>query len=410
MKDIPEQKQAEQALRQSEQHYHSLVDALDVSLCRWLPDTTLTYANERYRKIFGVEGDGVGQKWLNFLPEEARASTSAFYVNVAEHPRTITYEHPVTVEDGSVREYQWIDTPILDEYGNVIEFQSVGIDITERKRAEEFVALNEAQVRGLLNATPDAMLIINAAGEIVMANARTESMIGYAQSELIGSLVEQLSPALISDFNSENSADFMANPYMITTGVGRVIYVLRKDGSQFPAEISLSHHTMLDGATVVLCSIRDVTERIYANTLIAAQRDLARLTSAGLSKEEVWKACFQIALFVSGLDCGGVYLFNKEERALELLHHEGLGAEFAHEVTRFIEDTPNTQSILSGKTVFLADSDLNIYTRNRAEGLRSLVAIPIHHHGEALGCLNIGSHHLVSIPDLARNALEALSN
>jgi PAS domain S-box-containing protein len=137
VQDITELKLVEEALRQSERRYRSLIEALDVALCRWLPDTTLTFTNEMYRQIFGIRGRADGIKWLKFLPDESRDETAAFYQEVAQNPRLVTYDHPVTFEDGRTRHFQWIDTPILDADGTLLEFQSVGLDITERKQAEE---------------------------------------------------------------------------------------------------------------------------------------------------------------------------------------------------------------------------------------------------------------------------------
>lgn len=90
-------------LERSEAHYRTLVETLDVSLCRWLPDTTLTFANEKYKVIFGVKDDPHGKKWLDFLPDETREGTAAYYREVAANPHKVTYEHPVTVEDGRLK-------------------------------------------------------------------------------------------------------------------------------------------------------------------------------------------------------------------------------------------------------------------------------------------------------------------
>ncbi|RRR78033.1 MAG: PAS domain S-box protein [Candidatus Viridilinea halotolerans] len=117
--------------------YRALVDALDVSLCRWLPDTTLIFTNDRYRAIFGMPADVQGQQWLDFVPEASRETTRTFYQALAADPRTVSYEHPVCVGSGDVRHYHWTDTPIFDASGTLIEFQSVGIDITDRKYAEQ---------------------------------------------------------------------------------------------------------------------------------------------------------------------------------------------------------------------------------------------------------------------------------
>lgn len=149
--DITSRTQAEQALRFREQQYHSLVETLDISICRWLPDTTLTYANEKYKDIFGVKGKAEGRKWLDFLPEGARASTATFYGEVTKNPRTVMYDHPVSMQNGVLRHYHWVDTPILGNDGAVVEFQSIGIDITERKLSEEALVANEKKMKSLLD-------------------------------------------------------------------------------------------------------------------------------------------------------------------------------------------------------------------------------------------------------------------
>jgi PAS domain S-box-containing protein len=135
--DVTEQHAAEEEIRRNETLYRTLVESLDISLCRWLPDTTILYSNDQYRAIFNVKNDSVGQKWLDFLPESTREETVGFYERLLQAPRAVTYEHSVLLEDGSERFFRWVDTPIRDKFGNVTEFQSIGIDITERKETED---------------------------------------------------------------------------------------------------------------------------------------------------------------------------------------------------------------------------------------------------------------------------------
>ncbi|HNB50818.1 MAG TPA: PAS domain S-box protein [Anaerolineales bacterium] len=407
--DISERKQAESALRNSERQYHSLIESLDVSLCRWLPDSTLTFANEKYKKLFGVQGEAVGQKWLTFLPAETRTATAIFYADVAKNPRTVIYEHPVTLEDGSIREFQWIDTPIFDEQGKVLEFQSVGLDVHEQKLDKKVIQENETRLQGILEATPDAMVIIGTDGKVLMANAQTEKTFGYSREELLGMYVENLMPTSLRSLHIGNRDQYLAHPRTVTTGVERDIFALRKNGETFPAEISLSYHKQASGESIVLCAIRDVTEQKRVRELIAAQRDLARLNGASLPPEQVWGACLQVALGVSGLDCGGIYLLNEHAHAYELVHYVGIGPKFAAQIFQLQEGSSRAQLFLTGQPFYFSEAELCLQPETVQEGVQSVGVLPLQYQTKIVGCLAIASHSLSNISDSARIALETVA-
>ncbi|HNO92814.1 MAG TPA: PAS domain S-box protein, partial [Anaerolineales bacterium] len=177
--DITSRKQAERDLRFREKQYHSLVETLDVSICRWLPDTTLTYANEKYRKIFNITGNAEGKKWIDLLPEAARASTAIFYSEVTKHPRTVMYDHPVTMNDGKIHHYHWVDTPILGNDGEVLEFQSIGIDITDRKLSENALVASEKRLKSLVDSQSHYVIRVNMEGRYSYWNAQFEKEFGW---------------------------------------------------------------------------------------------------------------------------------------------------------------------------------------------------------------------------------------
>ena len=130
-------------LKHSEERVRHVLESQTELICRFKVDTTLTFVNSAYATYFGKSPDElIGQKWLTLIPKDQHDGILSHIHSIVNGREPVTYEHEVINSNGEVRWQQWTDKPILNADEDVIELQSVGIDITERKEAE--IALRQA--------------------------------------------------------------------------------------------------------------------------------------------------------------------------------------------------------------------------------------------------------------------------
>ncbi len=153
---------------------------------------------------------------------------------------------------------------LRDEAGDLRGFAVVMRDISERKRAEE-------KFRLVVESAPNAMVMVDRTGRIVLVNAQTEKLFGYGRGELLGQAVELLVPERFRA-HPEHRAGFFAHPEARAMGVGRDLSGRRKDGSEFPVEIGLNPIATDDGL-LVLSAIVDITERRRAEEELRRAHD-----------------------------------------------------------------------------------------------------------------------------------------
>ncbi len=173
----------QESLRKSEQYYRAIVEDQTEMICRFLPDATILFVNKAYCRYFGKnEEELIGRRFLEFVPEDEHEGIRRHIASFTPDHYIKTYEHYVTAPEGETRWQQWVDRAIFDARGELTEFQSVGRDITEQKKAEaawrryEFIA----------NSSKDFMTLINRDYVYEAVNLSYRSAFDKDSSELVG--------------------------------------------------------------------------------------------------------------------------------------------------------------------------------------------------------------------------------
>ena len=117
------------------QRYRSVVEHQSDLICRYLPDTTLTFVNDAYCRFWKkTRAELIGTKFLNLIPPDVREAARQHVDSIVAHPREENTEHQVLMPDGSIGWQQWIDRAIVGADGRVVELQAIGRDVTARRR------------------------------------------------------------------------------------------------------------------------------------------------------------------------------------------------------------------------------------------------------------------------------------
>ena len=180
-------RRVEMDLRESEERYRNVVEDQTEFICRFLPDGTHIFVNEAYCRYFGLERDEIiGSRFRPKIPPEDQKRVEVLLAYLSPDSPLGTIDQRIIMPDGTIRWQRWVDRAIYHADGSLKEYQSVGRDITELKRAEQALKESEEKYRTVFENTGTATVVIEEDRIISLANAEFTRLSGYSREEIEG--------------------------------------------------------------------------------------------------------------------------------------------------------------------------------------------------------------------------------
>jgi PAS domain S-box-containing protein len=266
IRNISVRREAEKHLALMEGRYRGLLEAAPDAMVVVNPSGDIVLLNVQAEKQFGYRRDElVGQKVKNIIPEGFAERLVADGLRSAEDALAQQIGTGIELiarrKNGSEFPIEIMLSP-LDSAEGILVTAAIR-DISVRKEAEKHLARMEGRYRGLLEAAPDAMVVVNQKGDIVLLNVQAEKQFGYHRDELVGQRMKNIIPAGFAERLIADALRSTEDALAQQIGTGIEITGRRKDGTEFPIEIMLSPLESAEGV-LVTAAIRDITTRKVA--------------------------------------------------------------------------------------------------------------------------------------------------
>jgi len=191
-REVRERRRAQKELSQSEKQYRAIVEDQTEMICRSLPDGTLTFVNGAFSSFFGRKcGDLLGRNLMELFPDSERERLRKNLTSFRPEKPVVKVEQLMVSPAGEPRCHHWTHRGIFDHKGRLVEIQSVGHDITERKMMEQALRESEMKLESIIKTVPDIIYRLDPEGRITFISEAVKRY-GYTPEELIGTHIFDL--------------------------------------------------------------------------------------------------------------------------------------------------------------------------------------------------------------------------
>jgi PAS domain S-box-containing protein len=281
-----QRKQAEEALRESKEQFHSLTEAIPQQVWTARPDGTLDYVNQRILKQFERSFEQmVGWGWADVIHPDDLAETFERWTHSLQTGEL--YEIEFRLKRASDQTYRWHlgrALPVRDGEGRIVKWFGTNTDITERKQIEESLRESEARKAAILETALDCIITMDHEGKILEWNPASESTFGYSREEAVGQqLGELIVPASLRERHYQGLARYLA------TGEGPVLSKRIElpahcaDGTEIQVELSIIA-IPTHGSPLFTAYLRDITARKQTDEALKAAKSEAERANRAKSE------------------------------------------------------------------------------------------------------------------------------
>ena len=337
--DINERKQAEEALRESEERFKALIENARDAIGILDAEGIIVYESPSVERILGYRPEElIGKSVLALIHPDDLPEVSAKFVEILSSPTVVgSMQLRLRHKDGSWRWMEGMANNLLDNpqvRGIVVNYR----DITERKQAEEALHQSEERLRALVENAPDAIHIHDLDARFIDANKKSEELVGYSRDELTSSSF--LEVGLLPEEYIAKAAELLAKSRRGEPTGPDELELIRKDGSRVAVEVS-SFPVQRGDSVEVINITRDITERkrvqeemLRHSKRLEALNAISVAVSQSLDLNEMLNSALEKVLEIIEVEGGYIHLYDRENRELVLKAHRGVSEQYVEAIER----------------------------------------------------------------------------